>query len=82
MNNNNQNTTKNITNKKYRTSPFLLDSPENENFRSPDLDLDFLIDSGAESNIINIPTNKTKLCDTSLTLFQRLNKQTPFFSKF
>ena len=37
-------------------NPFLLESPKNKEFQPPDLEIDFLIDSGAESNIINIPT--------------------------
>ena len=36
--------------------PFLFESPRNKEFQPPDLEIDFLIDSGAESNIINIPT--------------------------
>ena len=36
--------------------PFLLESPKIKEFQPPDLETDFLIDSGAESNIINIPT--------------------------
>ena len=42
--------------KKIWTIPFLLESPKNKEFQPPDLEIDFLIDSGAESNIINIPT--------------------------
>ena len=42
--------------KKIWTIPFLLESPRNKEFQPPDLEIDFLIDSGAESNIINIPT--------------------------
>ena len=42
--------------------PFLLESPGNKEFQPPDLEIDFLIDSGAESNIINIPTwNEIKI---------------------
>ena len=41
---------------KVWTIPFLLESPKNKQFQPPDLETDFLIDSGAESNIINIPT--------------------------
>ena len=33
-----------------------MESPRNKEFEPPDLEIDFLIDSGAESNIINIPT--------------------------
>ena len=43
---------------KIWTIPFLLESPKNKEFQPPDLEIDFFIDSGAESNIINIPTWK------------------------
>ena len=38
------------------TIPFFLESPKSKDFQTPDLGIDFLIHSGAESNIINIPT--------------------------
>ena len=41
---------------KIWTIPFLLESPKNKEFQPPDLEIDFLIGSGAESNIIIIPT--------------------------
>ena len=41
---------------KIWTISFLSESPKNKEFQPPDLEIDFLIDSGAESNIINIPT--------------------------
>ena len=41
---------------KIWTIPFLLESPKSKEFQPPDLEIDFLIDSGAESNIINIPS--------------------------
>ena len=41
---------------KIWTIPFLLESPKNKEFQPPDLEKDFLIDSGSESNIIKIPT--------------------------
>ena len=48
--------------------PFLLESPRNKEFQPPDLEIDFLIDSGAESNIINIPTwNEIKTLHPKLT---------------
>ena len=50
--------TKRTTKKKIWTIPFLLESPRNKEFQPPDLEIDFLIDSGVESNIINIPTWK------------------------
>ena len=36
-------------------NPISLRKPK-KRFQPPDLEIDFLIDSGAESNIINIPT--------------------------
>ena len=37
---------------------FLLESPKSKELQPPDLEIDFLIDSGAESNTINITTWK------------------------
>ena len=51
-----QNVQKEQPKEKIWTIPFLLESPRNKEFQPPDLEIDFLIDSGAESNIINIPT--------------------------
>ena len=49
------------------TIPFLLENPKNKEFQPPDLEIDFLINSGAESNIINIPTwNEIRLLHTNL----------------
>ena len=42
--------------KKIWTIPFLLESPKSKDFQSPDLETEFLIDSGLESNFIIIPT--------------------------
>ena len=54
---------------KIWTKTFLLESPKNKEFQPPDLEIDFLIDSGAESNIINIPTwNEIKTLHPKLTL--------------
>ena len=53
---------------KIWTIPFLLESPINKEFQPPDLETDFLIDSGAESDIINIPTwNEIKTLHPKLT---------------
>ena len=41
---------------KIWTIPLLLENQKGKHFQTPDLKIDFLIDSGAESNIINIPT--------------------------
>ena len=51
-----QNIQKEQPKEKIWTIPFLLESPRSKEFPPPDLEIDFLIDSGAESNIINIPT--------------------------
>ena len=40
------------------TIPFLLQSSKCKEFQLPDLEIDFLIDSEAESNFITIPTWK------------------------
>ena len=45
-----------IHKEKIWTIPLLLESPKNKDFQPSDLEIDFLIDSGAESNIIKIPT--------------------------
>ena len=51
-----QNIQKEQPREKNWTIPFLLECPRNKEFQPPDLKMDFLIDSGAESNIFNIPT--------------------------
>ena len=51
-----QNIQKEQPREKISTIPFLLESLKSKEFQPPDLKTDFLIDSGAESNIINIPT--------------------------
>ena len=46
----------------------LLESPKSKDFQPPDLEIDFLIDSAAESNIIKIPTwNEIKILHPRLT---------------
>ena len=63
-----QNIRKEQPREKIWTIPFLLESPRNKEFQPPDLEIDFLIDSGAESNIINIPTwNEIKTLHPKLT---------------
>ena len=53
----------------------LLESPKNKEFQPPDFEIDFLIDSGAESNIINIPTwNEIKTLHPNLTLLETSSK--------
>ena len=66
---------KNHQEKKNWTIPFLLESPRNKEFQPPDLEIDFLIDSGAESNIINIPTlNEIKTLHPNLTPLETSSK--------
>ena len=50
-----QNIPKEPPDEKIWTFLFLLESPKLKTFQPPDLEIDFLIDSGAESIIINIP---------------------------
>ena len=60
---------------KIWTIQFLLESPRNKEFQPPDLEIDFLIDSGAESNIINIPTwNEIKTLHPKLTPLETSSK--------
>ena len=63
-----QNIQKEQPREKIWTIPFLFESPRNKEFQPPDLEIDFLIDSGAESNIINFPTwNEIKTLHPKLT---------------
>ena len=63
-----QNIHKEQPKEKIWTIPFLLESPRSKEFQPPDLEIDFLIDSGAESNIVNIPTwNEIKTLHPILT---------------
>ena len=67
--------TKRTTKRKISTIPFLLERPKNKEFQPPDLEIDFLIDSGAESNIINIPTwNEIKTLHPNLTPLETSSK--------
>ena len=45
-----------LQNQKIWTVPLILESPKSKQLQTPELEIDFLIDSEAESNIINIPT--------------------------
>ena len=57
-----QNIQKEQPREKNWTISFLLESPKSKEFQPFDLEIEFLIVSGAESNIINIPTwNEIKL---------------------
>ena len=70
-----QNIQKEQPREKIWTIPFLLESPRNKEFQPPDLEIDFLIDSGAESNIINIPTwNEIKTLHPNLTPLETSSK--------
>ena len=63
-----QNIPKKPPREKFWTISILLVSLKSREFQPPDLEIDFLIDSGAESNIIIIPTwNKIKISHPKLT---------------
>ena len=60
---------------KILTIPFLLESPRSKEFQPLNLEIDFLIDSVAESNIINIPTlNEIKTLHPNLTPLKTASK--------
>ena len=71
-----QNIQKEQQREKIWTIPFLLESPKNKkNFNHRIIKIDFLFDSGAESNIINIPTwNKIKTLHPILTTIKTASK--------
>ena len=70
-----QNIQKEQPKQKIWTIPFLLESPRSKEFQPPDLEIDFLIDSGAESNIINIPTwNEIRTLHPKLTPLETSSK--------
>ena len=70
-----QNIQKKQPREKIWTIPFLLESPRSKEFQPPDLEIDFLIDSGAESNIINIPTwTEIKTLHPNLTPLETSSK--------
>ena len=53
------------------TIPLLLESPKSKQLQTPGLEIDFLIGSGAESNIINIPTwNEIRIFHPKLVPFK------------
>ena len=67
--------TKRTTERETFIIPFLLESPRSKEFQPPDLEINFLIDSGAESNIINIPTwNEIKTLHPNLTPLETSSK--------
>ena len=64
-----------VQKEKLWTIPLLLESPKSKQLQTPDLELDFLIDSGAESNIINIPTwDKKRILHPKLIPFKRTSR--------
>ena len=70
-----QNIQKEQPREKIWTIPLLLESPRSKEFQPPDLEIDFLIDSGAEPNIINIPTwNEIKTLHPNLTPLETSSK--------
>ena len=70
-----QNIQKKQPREKIWTILFLLESPRNKENQPPDLEIDVLIDSGAESNIINIPTwNEIKTLHPNLTPLETCSK--------
>ena len=72
-----QNIQKQQPREKIWTIPFLLESPKSKEFQPPDLEIDYLIDSGAESSIINIPTwNEIKSLHPILTPIKTASKLT------
>ena len=57
------------------TISLLLENPKSKQLQTPDLEIDFLIDSGAESNIISIPTwNEIKILHPQLIPFKTTSR--------
>ena len=70
-----QNIQKEQPREKIWTNSFLLERPRNKEFQPPDLEIGFLIDSGAESIINNIPTwNEIKTLHPNLTPLETSSK--------
>ena len=70
-----QNIQKEQPSEKIWTIPILLEKPRSKEFQPPDLEFDFLIDSGAESNIINIPAwNEIKTLHPNLAPLETSSK--------
>ena len=60
---------------KIGTIPLLLESLKCKQFQTPDLEIDFLIDSGAESNIIPFPTwNEIEILHPKLLPFKTTSR--------
>ena len=76
-NNINQNVLKepHLPKEKIWTTPLLLKSRKCKELQTPDLEIDFLLDSVAESNIINIPTwNEIKFSHPKLLPFKTTSR--------
>ena len=70
-----QNISKEPPKEKIWTIPFLLESSKSKEFQPPDLEIDLLIDSGAELNINNFPTwNEFKNLHPKLTPLKTANR--------
>ena len=70
-----QNVPKEPPRKKIWTIPLFLESSKSKEFQPSDLEIDFLIDSGAESNIINISTwNEVKILHSKLILLKMASR--------
>ena len=60
---------------KIWTIPLLLENPKSKKLQTSDLEIDFLIDSGAEPNMINIPTwNEIKILHPQLIPFKTTSR--------
>ena len=67
--------TKRTTQRKNLDNTISFGKSKSKEFQPPDLEIDFLIDSGAESNIINIPTwNEIKTLHPKLTPLENLQQ--------
>ena len=65
----------NIQKEQPREKNWTPESPRSKEFQPPDLEIGFLIDSGAESNIINNPTwNEIRTLHTNLTPLETSSK--------
>ena len=61
--------------KKKAGQSHFSESPKSKQIQTPDLEIEFLIDSGAESNIINIPIwNETKILQPKLIPFKTTSR--------
>ena len=60
-----------VQKEKIWTTPLLLESPKSKQVQTPDLEIDFLIDFGAESTLITIPTwNEIRILHPKLIPFK------------